>query len=157
MQQNNNLTKPPFVTLAIAFALLVFFGYNHFFNEKNPATLTSESEFNKLYYETVDCAALMAVTESINKGELSPASNIFNLVGYTLGQAQDYAAKAGIDIKQVKSQYDHKTIAHYLRLTSATEEELADSQKQANDCVAKARHYDPKTMIQAAIEEAKKQ
>lgn len=156
MQPNQNLIKPPFVTIAIACILVAIFGFNYIFDNIDSASQSPKNDYQERFYETIDCAALMAVTESINKGELSPKSNIFNLIGYSLGQAQDYALKAGIDVGQVKPLYDNKTITYYLQLSNATEQEFSDSQSRANNCIAIARHYDPKTMIDAALEDAKK-
>ena len=155
MPQNTSSIKPPFVTIAIACALVAIYGFNQLFNKIDAASKPPAEDYKSQFYETVDCAALMAVVESITKGKISPNSNVFSLIGYTLGQAQDYALKAGIDVKEVKPLYDNKIITYYLNLSNATEQELSNSQQQANHCIALARHYDPKTMIDAALEEAK--
>lgn len=113
--------------------------------------------YQQLFLEAVDCAALMAATESITKGELSPGSNVFNLIGYTLGMAQDYALQANMDISQAKKLYDKKTIAYYFQLEKAAPADLEKKRIIAERCIATARHYDPATMIDAALEDAKQE
>lgn len=107
--------------------------------------------------EGVQCAALIATMESSINGKLAPDSDAYRLVGYTLGKAEEDALRAGLSKGEVRQKYQEKIIAFYpqfMRNPKGTQEKL---RSEHDNCVARAKHYDPQTMVGAALEEHQRQ
>ena len=121
-----------------------------------PEQVMPAEDHQQNFDAAIRCAATLAATESVDHGELTPGSDTFRLVGYTLGMAQEHAMKAGMDLSRVKSLYDQKVVKHYMQLAGATPDQLKENRGHYDRCIEQARHYDPDTMLDAALRDAQK-
>lgn len=132
-----------------AFFLLVF-----------ASSLTHSANANTAHREgfakTTDCAALMAVASQKPEGELSAQQAVFEKIGFTLGKAENYRQDGKLQ-GNTETTYQNKVLTLFQNWPQLSPKQLAQKQKDYQQCIKDAELYDPKTQIPALIEKARQQ
>ena len=140
--------------LSITILIVLF---NH--NAEQPNTtsaafaLSSEEHKNKMHH-IIECASLIANVSRINKHDFSAGSEAFQQVTYSLGQAEAHAIDAGLNSRLVKSMYDKRTLHYYVLLANNPQRLKQDLASEIEQCQQQLRLYNPKTQMQAVMEQA---
>lgn len=119
---------------------------------KQPAPLTLEQQREQIIY----CAALLAVNETAINGELLADSEIYNLISYALGKAQEMTQQMGEAKRNSKILYDEKTLHYFLLYNQAPQQYIEQHQHQVLQCRTQLQAFEPNAQIQETIEKAKK-
>ena len=114
----------------------------------------SQINFELLVEETIQCAALIAITESTLKGEIKAGSPAFTQIGDTLGQAKLYAANGKLDSTLVSSRYQLLTIQYMQKFQQNQNEAVLETREKYNLCIENAKSYNPDQKIRRMIKEA---
>ena len=118
--------------------------------------VSESANFDLLVEETIDCAALIAVTEAEVNGSITANSAAFRQISNTLGQAKLYAANGNIVSTIVTSRYQQLSLQYFQRARINRVEFLQATKDHHQQCLKKAISYSPDRQILELIQQAQK-